>query len=79
MNSDANAPPLREGIDTPFGPPPEEYLYRCAVCGKEALINEEIVDVTMGTLQFYGEYRGSMPPLECPYCEDDTMEFVDSD
>jgi hypothetical protein len=25
MNDDANAIPPREGIDTPFGPPPEEF------------------------------------------------------
>jgi toxin ParE1/3/4 len=25
----------QEGLDEPFGPPPEEYLYRCPVCGEE--------------------------------------------
>jgi len=79
MNDDANVPPLREGTDIPFGPPPEEYLYRCPVCGEEALINEEIIEVTIGTLTFYGEYQGGMPTLGCPGCEGDTMEYVEED
>ena len=79
MNHDANELPLREGIDGPFGPPPEEYLYRCPVCGEEALINEEIVDVTVGWLKFNGEYKGGMPMLPCPGCEGDTMAFVEED
>jgi hypothetical protein len=79
MNDDANAIPPREGIDTPFGPPPEEYLYRCSACGREALINEEIIDVTVGTLQFYGKYKGGMPPLICPRCERETWEYVEQD
>jgi hypothetical protein len=29
----------REGIDMPFSPPPEEYLYRCRVCGVEDLVH----------------------------------------
>ena len=79
MNDDANAIPPREGIDTPFGPPPEEYLYRCAVCGEEALVNEEIIDVTIGRLKFDGEYQGGMPTLGCPGCEGDTLEYVEQD
>ena len=58
---------------------PEEYLYRCPACGEEALVNEEIIDVTVGTLKFYGEYRGGMPTLECPGCEGGTLEFVEQD
>ena len=77
MSDDANETPPREGIDGPFGPPPEEYLYRCAACGEEALINEEIIDVTVGTAKFYGEYQGGMPTLACPGCEGETMEYVD--
>ena len=79
MNDDANATPLREGIDTPFGPPPEEYLYRCAVCGEEALVNEEIIDVTIGTLKFRGEYQGGMPTIGCPGCNGETMRYVDQE
>ena len=26
-------------------PPPEEYLYRCPVCGEEMLVNEASIDV----------------------------------
>jgi hypothetical protein len=49
------------------------------VCGEEALINEEIVDVTVGWLKFNGEYKGGMPTLPCPGCEGDTMAFVEKD
>jgi hypothetical protein len=49
------------------------------VCGEEALVNEEIIDVTIGTLKFYGEYQGGMPTLGCPGCEGDTMEYVEQD
>jgi hypothetical protein len=31
----------------PFGPPPEEYVYRCGVCGLEDLVNEAIIDVVV--------------------------------
>jgi len=63
----------------PFGPPPEEYLYCCPVCGEEALINEEIIVVTIGTLKFYGEYKGGMPTLGCPGCDGETMEYIEED
>jgi hypothetical protein len=79
MNDDANAIPPREGIDIPFGPPPEEYLYRCSACGREALVNEEIIDVTIGRLKFDGQYQGGMPTLGCPGCEGDTLEYVEQD
>jgi hypothetical protein len=79
MSYDANAPPPREGIDSPFGPPPEEYLYRCSACGREALINEEIIDVTIGRLKFDGDYQGGMPTLGCPGCEGKTLEYVEQD
>ena len=79
MRDDVSEPQLREAIDIPFGPPPEEYLYRCPVCGEEARINEEIVDVTVGWLKFNGEYKGGMPTLPCPGCEGDTMAFVEKD
>ena len=77
MNDDANATPLREGIDTPFGPPPEEYLYRCAGCREEALINEEIMDVTIGQLKFDGDDQGGMLTLGCPGCEGKILEYVE--
>ena len=74
-----NEPPLREGIDIPFGPPPEEYLYRCGVCGAEDLVNEAIIDVAVGAAKFRGEYRGGMPKLGCPGCNGETMEYVDQE
>ena len=43
-------------LDEPFGPPPEEYHYRCPVCGEEMLVNEAIIDVAIGAAKFRGEY-----------------------
>jgi len=74
-----NELPPREGFDIPFGPPPEEYLYRCGVCGLEDLVNEVIIDVTVGTAQFRGDNQGGMPKLECPRCCRETMEYVDQE
>ena len=69
----------REGIDSPFGPPPEEYVYRCQGCGLEDLVNEVIIDVVVGGAKFRGEYQGGMPKLECPKCCYETMEYVDQE
>ena len=66
----------QEGLDEPFGPPPEEYLYRCPVCGEEMLVNEAIIDVAVGAAKFRGEYTGGMPTLGCPGCNGETMEYV---
>jgi len=49
-------PPPTEGIDEPFGPPPEEYLYRCSVCGEEMCVNEAIIDVGIGMAKFQRAY-----------------------
>ena len=53
--------PRTEGLDEPFGPPPEEYLYRCPVCGEEMLVNEAIIDVAIGMAKFRGEYTRGCP------------------
>ena len=79
MEQDESEPQLREGIDMPFGPPPEEYLYRCAVCGEEMLVNEAIIDVAVGAAKFRGEYRGGMPTIGCPGCNGETMEYVEQE
>ena len=42
-----------EALDEPFGPPPEEYLYHCPVCGEEMLVNEAFVDVAIGAAKFW--------------------------
>jgi hypothetical protein len=63
-------------LDEPFGPPPEAYHDRCSVCGETMLVNEAIVDVAVGAAKFRGEYRGGMPPLGCPGCNGETMEYV---
>ncbi len=65
-------------IDIPFGPPPEEYLYRCAVCGEEMLVKEAIIDVAVGAAKFRGEYRGGMPTIGCPGCNGETASIMAS-
>ena len=77
MSQPGKEPVPREGIDIPFGPPPEEYLYRCPVCGEEELINEAIIDVAVGAAKFRGEYQGGMPTIGCLGCNRETMEYVD--
>ena len=76
MAQGVHEPPSREGIDLPFGPPPEEYRYRCPVCGVEELVNEAIIDVAVGAATFRGEYTGGMPCLGCPGCNGETMEYA---
>ena len=68
-----------EALDEPFDPPPEEYLYRCPVCGEEMLVNEAIIDVAVGAAKFRGEYQGGIPKLECPGGNGETMEYVDQE
>jgi hypothetical protein len=65
-------------LDEPCGPPPEEYRYRCPVCGEEMWVNEAIIDVAIGAAKFRGAYRGGMPTLGCPGCNGETMEYVKS-
>src|SRR5256886_7622055 len=55
-------PPPTEGIDEPFGPPPEEDLYRCSVCGEEMFVNEAIIDVGIGMAKFQREYYAGFMP-----------------
>ena len=37
-----------EDDDVPFGPPGEEYLYRCSACGEEGMVDDVIVDAAVG-------------------------------
>ena len=68
-------PPPTEGRDAPCGPPPEESLYRCAVCGAAMFVHEAIVDVGIGMAKFPREYyAGCMPKVGCPGCHGYTME-----
>jgi DNA-directed RNA polymerase subunit RPC12/RpoP len=66
-----------EGDDVPFGPPVEEYLYRCSACGEEWLVEDVIVDAVVEMAKFRGEYDGRLPSLGCPGCNGDTLEYVD--
>lgn len=79
MHRKHNKPIPQEDLDVPFGPPPEEYLYRCAVCGEEMLVNEAIIDVAIGMAKFRGEYQGRMPTIGCSGCNGETMEYVDQE
>ena len=67
----------REGEEIPFGPPPEEYSYRCSHCRHEMEVNEAIIDYEIFRAQFEGfYYEGYMPALGCPVCNQETMEYV---
>ena len=68
-----------DALDEPFGPPPEEYLYRCLVCEEEMLVNEAIIDVAIGAAKFRREYTGGMPVLGCPGCNGETMAYVEQE
>jgi len=62
----------------PFGPPQKEYNYRCSVCRTELLVNEAIIDTGIGMAKFQNEYYdGYMPKVECPGCNNYTMECVE--
>ena len=66
---------LKEGEDIPFGPPPEEYNYRCSRCGCEVWVNEAIIDFELGFTEFEGR-EVKMPVLGCPGCNRETMEYT---
>ncbi len=53
-----------EGLDGPFGPLPEEYLYRCPVCGEEMLVNEAIINVATGVAKLRGAYTARLRPCQ---------------
>ena len=70
--------PMKEGKDIPFGPPPEEYNYRCSHCFHEMQVNEAIIDVEVAMAEYNGTYReGFMPVLGCPNCNHETMEYAE--
>ena len=79
MAQDAHERQPREGIDIPFGPPPEAYLSRCGVCGEEMWVKEAIIDVVVGAAKFRGASRGGMPQIDCPGCHGETMEYVEEE
>jgi hypothetical protein len=79
MRRKRHEPIPQEGLDVPFGPPLEEYLYRCPVCGDELLVNEAIIDAAIGMAKFRGEYQGRMPTIGCSGCNGDTMEYVEQE
>ena len=66
----------RQENDIPFGPPPEEYSYRCFQCGYEMEVNEAIIDFEFALAESEGYAEGFMPVLVCPHCNQETMEYV---
>jgi hypothetical protein len=77
MRRKKHEPPPKEGLDEPLGPPPEAYLYRCAVCSTERLVHEAIIDAGIGMAKFRQEYsQGFMPTIGGPGCNGETMEYV---
>jgi hypothetical protein len=79
MRRKRHAPLPFEALDEPFGPPPEEYRYRCSACSAEMLVNEAIIDVAIGAAKFRGEYTGGMPTIGCSGCNGETMEYVEQE
>ena len=79
MRHTRHEPTPPEGLDGPFGPPPEEYLYRCSICGEALLVNEAIIDGAVGAAKFRGEYTGGMPVLGCPGCNGETLTYVEQE
>ncbi len=39
---------LKRELDIPFGPPPEEYNYRCSLCQFQIGVNEAIIYAEIG-------------------------------
>ena len=71
---------LRSGLkkeqEVPFGPPPEEYNYRCSLCQFEIGVNEAIIDAAIGSVKFNGYYHdGFMPILHCLNCNQEAMKY----
>ena len=67
----------KDGEDISFGPPPEEYSYRCSQCRHEMKVNEAIIDFEIGMTEFAGMYyEGFMLIVGCPNCNQETMEYV---
>ena len=77
MRRKHHEPLPQDSLDEPFGPPPEDYLYRCPACGEEMLVNEAIIAVAIGAATFRGEYSGGMPVLGCSGCHGETMAYVE--
>ena len=62
----------------PFGPPPEEYHYRCSHCRYEMKVNEAIIDAEIAKAEFEGRnVEGFMPLLGCPRCNREAMEYAE--
>jgi len=69
---------LVEGVDVPFGPPPEMYNYRCSNCKYEMEVNEAIIDVEIGIAEFNGTNSDEyMPVLGCPNCNRESMIYAE--
>ena len=63
MRRTRHDPILPSAQDNPFGPPPEEYRYRCLVCRAEMLVNEASMDGAIGAAKFRGDISVGCPSL----------------
>jgi hypothetical protein len=52
MRRKRHAPIPPDALDEPFGPPPEEYLYRCPACGEEMLVKPTVCLDSLGNFIF---------------------------
>ena len=59
-------PRPQEGLDDPFGPPPEASLARGPVWGEELVVQEALREVASGAAKLRGEYTGGRPTMGCP-------------
>jgi hypothetical protein len=74
------APPPKAGLAEPLGPPPAEYLDRCAVCRTALLVNEGSIDAGMGRAKVRkAYYQGFMPTIGCPGWSCETMAYVEQE
>src|SRR5215831_17979532 len=86
MRRQRHEPLPPEALDEPFGPPPEEYRYRCSVCGEVMLVHEAIIDVAIGAakvITIYGilcfSYKEVPPMAHLQFTDVQTRstEFLD--
>jgi DNA-directed RNA polymerase subunit RPC12/RpoP len=47
----------------PFWGPSEKYPYRCNSCGREADVEDIVIDAFIASMEYK---QGEMPKLECP-------------
>ena len=54
---------LEQGQEMPFWGPTEKYPYKCNSCGREADVEDIVIDAFIASMEYKD---GEMPKLECP-------------